>query len=66
MFASAVPESVIDQLNKIYLGRPMSIKSRKELLATIRPNQRVFLQSDTGDMPEMPQPVAVAAGSAVV
>ena len=59
MFASAFPESLMGKMGKIYLGRPMAIKSRKDLLATIRPNQRKFLREDTGDLPEMtpdPQP----------
>src|SRR5215475_4097369 len=59
MFASAFPESLMGKMGKIYLGRPMKIKTRKELLATVRPNQRKFLRVDTGDVPELapdPQP----------
>ena len=55
MFASAFPESLMGKMGKIYLGRPIKIKTRKELLATIRPNQRRFLRADTGDLPE-PEP----------
>jgi radical SAM superfamily enzyme YgiQ (UPF0313 family) len=51
MFASAFPESLMGRMGRIYLGRPLAIKSRRELLATIRPNQRRFLRADTGDMP---------------
>ncbi|HET9269740.1 MAG TPA: radical SAM protein [Vicinamibacterales bacterium] len=51
MFASAFPESLMGRMGKIYLGRPLAIKSRRELLATIRPNQRKFLRADTGDLP---------------
>ena len=40
------------KMGKIYLGRPIKIKTRKELLATIRPSQRKFLRADTGDLPE--------------
>jgi radical SAM superfamily enzyme YgiQ (UPF0313 family) len=58
MFASAFPESLMERMGKIYIGRPLAIKSRKELLATIRPNQWQFLRADTGDLP-----VAAAAGS---
>jgi radical SAM superfamily enzyme YgiQ (UPF0313 family) len=54
MFASALPESMMERMGKIYVGRPLVIKSRKELLASIRPNQRRFLRADTGDLPEMP------------
>jgi radical SAM superfamily enzyme YgiQ (UPF0313 family) len=53
MFASAFPESLMGRMGKIYLGRPIRIKTRKELLATIRPNQRKFLRADTGDLPEL-------------
>jgi hypothetical protein len=41
----------MDRMGKIYVGRPIAIKSRAELLATIRPNQRKFLRADTGDLP---------------
>jgi radical SAM superfamily enzyme YgiQ (UPF0313 family) len=53
MFASALPESVMGRLGKVYLGRPIAVKSRKALLATLRPAQRGFLRDDTGDVPEM-------------
>jgi radical SAM superfamily enzyme YgiQ (UPF0313 family) len=63
MFASAFPESLMGRMGKIYLGRPVTIKSRRELLATIRPNQRRFLRPDTGDLPEPePEPALQAAG----
>jgi radical SAM superfamily enzyme YgiQ (UPF0313 family) len=51
MFASALPESVMGRLGKIYGGEPLRIKTRRELLATIRPSQRRFIRADTGDMP---------------
>ena len=40
------------RLGKIYGGRPLHIKSRKELLSTIKPSMRRYLRDDTGDMPE--------------
>jgi hypothetical protein len=40
-------------MGKIYLGRPIVIKSRKALLATLKPSQREFLRADTGDTPEL-------------
>jgi hypothetical protein len=52
MFASAVPEAMMGRLDKIHLGRPLKIKTRKELLATIKPAMRQYLRRDTGDMPE--------------
>ncbi len=54
MFSSALPESLMGRLGKIHIGRPLAIKSRRELLETIRPTQRRFLRPDTGDLPEMP------------
>ena len=60
MFASAFPESLMGRMKKVYLGRPLALKSRKELLATVRSSQRVFLRSDTGDTPEMEVPVPAA------
>ena len=52
MFASALPESVMARLGKIHEGRPLNIKSRKELLSTIKPSMRRYLRGDTGDMPD--------------
>jgi hypothetical protein len=40
------------RLGKIYGGRPLTIKSRKELLSTIKPSMRRYLRGDTGDMPD--------------
>ncbi len=52
MFASALPESLMAKMGKIYMGKPLPIKTRKELLETIRPSMRKYLRPDTGDMPE--------------
>jgi len=49
LFASALPEKLMARLGKIHLGRPITIKSRKELLETIKPHQREYLRPDTGD-----------------
>ena len=40
-------------MGKVYAGRPITVKSRKQLLATVRPGQREFLRADTGDVPEI-------------
>ena len=61
MFASAAPETMLGRLGKIYVGRPLAIKTRRELLATVRPSQWRHLRPDTGDVPELP-PV-LAAGT---
>jgi radical SAM superfamily enzyme YgiQ (UPF0313 family) len=54
MFANALPEKLMAKMGKIHLGRPLKIKTRQELLATIKPHQHQFLRPDTGDMPEPP------------
>ncbi len=58
MFASAAPEAMLDKLGKIYVGRPLTIKTRRELLATVRPSQWRYLRRDTGDVPEVPPEIA--------
>src|SRR5262249_17064801 len=52
MFASVMPERMMARLGKIYPIRPVKIKTRRELLETVKPYQRQFLRPDTGDMPE--------------
>jgi radical SAM superfamily enzyme YgiQ (UPF0313 family) len=59
MFASALPEPFMGKLGRIHIGRPLAIKTRKELLATIKPSQWKYLRPDNGDMPE----AAVLAGA---
>jgi hypothetical protein len=52
MFASALPERLMQSMGKLYRGRPMRVKSRKELLATIKPQHWKHLRADNGDLPE--------------
>jgi hypothetical protein len=72
LFASALPEKLMARMGKIHLGRPIKIKSRKELLQTIRPHQREYLRPDTGDGIQPRRPSGskfiglVAHGSAAV
>jgi hypothetical protein len=61
MFASAVPEPLMKRLGKLHDARPLTIKSRKELLATIKPHQWQYLRADAGDLPDqsmLPRPPA--------
>jgi hypothetical protein len=39
-------------MGKTYVGKPLKTKSRKELLATIRPAQQQFLREDYSDLPD--------------
>jgi hypothetical protein len=52
MFASALPEWLMDRMGKIYVGKPINVKTRKELLATIKPHQWRFIPQDAGDLPD--------------
>jgi hypothetical protein len=52
MFSSAFPEWLMDKMGKIYVGKPIQVKTRKELLATIKPSQWQYLREDNGDLPE--------------
>jgi hypothetical protein len=52
MFSSALPEGLMQRMGKLYRGKPLRVKSRKELLATIRPQHWRYLRADNGDLPE--------------
>jgi len=52
LFSGVLPEKLMARMGKIYVGKQLEIKSRKELLATIRPQFWKYLRPDTGDVPE--------------
>ncbi|MEP7270998.1 MAG: radical SAM protein [Acidobacteriota bacterium] len=52
MFASALPERLMERMGKIYVGKRLKLKTRKELLAGVRPSQWKYLRADCGDLPE--------------
>jgi hypothetical protein len=52
MFAGLMPEEWMERMGKIYVGKPLKIKNRKELLASIRPSYWKYLREDCGDLPE--------------
>jgi len=51
MFASIIPEALMFRAGKLYPGRPLKLKSRAELIASIRPNYWKYLREDNGDPP---------------
>jgi hypothetical protein len=53
MFSGAISEKRLEKMGKIYIGKPLKTKTRKELLATLKPKMRKYLRLDTGDMPEI-------------
>lgn len=60
MFTNTLPERLMEKMGRIYRGRPLPLKSRKELLATIKPRHWRYLREDNGDLPagwEAPLPV---------
>jgi hypothetical protein len=57
-FASALPERLMGKLGKLHTGRPLAIKTRRELLETVKPHQRRYLRRDNGDMPDSPSEAA--------
>jgi hypothetical protein len=58
MFASVLPEAIMKRMNRIYAARPLAIKNRRELLATVKPSQRQYLPIDAGDLPDDITPAA--------
>ncbi len=61
MFANATPEKLMAKMGKLYIGKPLRTKSRKELLEAIRPNYWQYLREDCGDLPEGYKPRAAHA-----
>jgi radical SAM superfamily enzyme YgiQ (UPF0313 family) len=61
-FTGAMPEWLLAKAGKIYSGRPLAVKSRKELLASIKPQHWRCLREDTGDMPDIGVQVPRADG----
>ncbi len=56
-FCGALPDKLMYQWDKLHEGRPLKVKTRAELLASIRPNYWKYLRADTGDTPqEIPVP----------
>jgi radical SAM superfamily enzyme YgiQ (UPF0313 family) len=52
MFTSTFPEGLMEKMGKIYRGRPLDVKSRKELLSSIKPQHWQHLREDNGDLPD--------------
>jgi hypothetical protein len=52
MFASALPEWLLNWMGKIYVGKPLKVKTRRELIATVKPHYLQYFRADNGDLPE--------------
>jgi radical SAM superfamily enzyme YgiQ (UPF0313 family) len=52
MFSSALPEKLMARMGKIYVGKPLKTKTRKELIASLKPHYLQYLRADNGDLPD--------------
>ncbi len=52
MFAGVLPEKWLARMGKVYLGKPLKTKTRKELIASLKPHYWQYLRADNGDLPE--------------
>ena len=52
MFSGAISEKNLERMSKIYIGKPLKTKTRKELIASIKPHYWQYLRPDNGDLPE--------------
>jgi hypothetical protein len=66
MFSGAVSEGLLARMGKIYIGKPVNPKSRRELIAALKPHHLQYLRADCGDLPEgyTPPPKVVKAADA--
>lgn len=52
MFSGIVSEKLLERMGKIYIGKPLKVKTRKELIATLKPSALKYLRADNGDLPD--------------
>ena len=52
MFSGAISEETLHRMGKIYIGKPLKTKTRRELIASIKPHYWQYLRADNGDLPE--------------
>jgi len=63
MFSGAISEQMRQRMGKIYIGKSLRIKTRKELIASVRPNYWRYFRADNGDIPDGYAPDAPSPGS---
>jgi hypothetical protein len=52
LFSSVLPEKLMGRMGKIYVGKPFKTKTRRELIAGLKPHYLQFLRPDNGDLPD--------------
>ena len=61
MFSSVIPERVLGWMGKAYIPKPIKTKTRKELLANVKPHYLQYFRADNGDLPDGYTPPAEPA-----
>ena len=52
LFSSMIPEKILSFMGKIYVGQPLKTKTRRELIASLKPHYWQYLRADNGDLPQ--------------
>jgi radical SAM superfamily enzyme YgiQ (UPF0313 family) len=52
MFSGAISEMTLARMGKIYMGKPLKTKTRRELIASLKPHYWQYLRADNGDLPD--------------
>jgi hypothetical protein len=52
MFSGILSERRLERMGKIYTGKPLRTKTRKELVASMKPQYLQYLRPDNGDLPD--------------
>ena len=52
MFSGSIPEDWMYRMGKLYQPKPLKIRTRAELVASLRPKYWQYLREDNGDIPE--------------
>ncbi len=63
MFSGAMSEKRLAKKGKIYMGQPIEVMTRKELIATLKPNMLKHMRADCGDLPDEVAQVAEKAAA---
>ncbi len=58
MFCGAIPDNLVYKMGNLYRGRPFNVKTRAELLASVRPTYWRFFRTDNGDLPKEAMPTS--------
>jgi hypothetical protein len=62
LFSCAISEKMLAGMGKIYMGKPLKTKTRRELIASMKPHYHQYLRADNGDLPEGQTPPPRPAG----